>query len=122
MLQPIEIHVVNEVNKPIRLQEYGVGIFKNCPTKSALKKRLKKGLITVNDQIGSTATYISGNEVIKLFPDNKRTPVFPLKLKVLYEDDYLAIIHKVSDRPFLYKCQVNSVLWHIIFIIYARNL
>lgn len=94
MLQPIEIHVVNELNKPIRLQEYGVGIFKNCPTKSALKKRLKKGLITVNDHIGSTATYISGNEVIKLFPDKKRTPVFPLKLKVLYEDDYLAIIHK----------------------------
>lgn len=94
MTEPIEIHEVPNHINPIRLQEYGVGIFKNCPTKSSLKKRLKKGLITVNNQIGSTATYISGNEIIKLYSDNKSTPVFPLKLKILYEDDYLAVIHK----------------------------
>lgn len=82
---------------PIRLQEYGVGIFQYCPTKSSLKKNLKKGYITVNKVVASTATYINGGECIELFlPENDKKPqrklIFPLK--VLYEDDYLAMIHK----------------------------
>lgn len=66
------------------------------PTKSALKKALKKNYITVNGKIATTTTLIKGGETIVLtVPEdtstNKRL-VFPLK--VLYEDNYLAIIHK----------------------------
>ena len=68
----------------------------SVPTKSALKKALKKNYITVNGKIATTATLIKGGETIVLtVPEdtstNKRL-VFPLK--VLYEDNYLAIIHK----------------------------
>ena len=78
----------------------------SVPTKSALKKALKKNYITVNGKIATTATLIKGGETIVLtVPEdtstNKRL-VFPLK--VLYEDNYLAIIHKpagilVSGMP-----------------------
>ncbi len=78
------------------MQEYGVGFFKSALTKSALKKVLKKNSITVNGFVATTATLIHGGETIILtLPEdtstNKRLD-FPLK--VLYEDDYLAIIHK----------------------------
>lgn len=78
------------------MQEYGVGIFAAVATKSALKKILKKKCITVNDIVATSATFIQGGECIKLFiPDtiipNKKL-VFPLK--VIFEDDYLAAIHK----------------------------
>lgn len=80
----------------MRLQEYGVGVFERCPTKSALKKALKKQLITVNGVTATTATYIHGGEVLVLTVPEKITSskklVFPLK--VLFEDEYIAIIHK----------------------------
>ena len=81
---------------PTRLQEYGVGIFNNIPTKSALKKALKKQLITVDKTVATTATFIKGGETIELAYQKTKTPkkqlIFPLE--VLFEDEYLAVIHK----------------------------
>ena len=81
---------------PIRLQEYGVGIFISALTKSALKKALKKKLITVNNEIASTATFIYGGEQICLsIPEeisSSKQLIFPLQ--VLFEDEHLAVIHK----------------------------
>lgn len=80
----------------MRLQEYGVGIFKAALTKSALKKALKKKYITVNGSIATSATFINGGETISIAipkEDSKsKTLIFPLT--VLFEDDYLAVIHK----------------------------
>lgn len=80
----------------MRLQEYGVGIFTAASTKSALKKALKKKLITVNDVIATSATLINGGERISLSTPEEITAskklVFPLQ--VLFEDEYLAVIHK----------------------------
>ncbi len=92
----IEIHIVPQLDAPRRMQEYGIGIFKSIPTKSALKKILKKQFIKVDDKIATTATFINGGECISYDNENvvesTKRLVFPLK--VLFEDDYLAIIHK----------------------------
>jgi 23S rRNA pseudouridine1911/1915/1917 synthase len=91
-----ETHIVPSIPYPIRIQEYGVGIFIGALTKSALKKMLKRELVTVNDIVATSATMISGGECIRLSIPEKvsttRKLVFPLK--VLFEDDHLAVIHK----------------------------
>lgn len=96
ILYQTETHIVPELSSPIRLQEYGVGLFNSAPTKSALKKALKKKHITVNDALATTATYIKGGEQISLYLPEDTPPksklIFPLT--VLFEDDYLAAIHK----------------------------
>ena len=61
-----ETHKVPSLENPIRLQEYGVGIFNTVLTKSSLKKTIKKGLILVNQTIASTALFIKGGEIIEL--------------------------------------------------------
>lgn len=73
-----------------------MGIFQATPTKSALKKVLKKRFITVNNQIATTATYITGGESIRLSIAEKVSQhrEFKLPLQVLFEDEYLAAIHK----------------------------
>lgn len=98
LIDRIETHLVPKLNAPIRLQEYGVGIFNATMTKSALKKVLKKKNIKVNNTIATSATYIKGGECITLTvakekPAKKK---LTLKLKVLFEDDYLALISKPS--------------------------
>jgi len=91
-----EIYTVPELSAPLRLQEYGVGIFVAAFTKSALKKALKKELVTVNGSVATTATFIRGGEQIILsIPEvvSARKPlVFPLR--VLFEDEHLAVIFK----------------------------
>lgn len=95
-INPAETHTVPNLSTPIRLQEYGVGIFVAAATKSALKKALKKNFITVDDVVATSATFIRGGECIRLLITEKASPgkklVFPLK--VLLEDDHLAVIHK----------------------------
>ena len=95
-MNQIKTHIVPPLDAPIRLQEYGVGIFEAAPTKSALKKALKQEYITVNNVIASTATYINGGERIQLRIPEKTLPkkelIFPLS--TLFEDEHLAVVHK----------------------------
>ncbi|WP_235843178.1 RluA family pseudouridine synthase [Maribacter hydrothermalis] len=83
-------------NDAIRLQEYGVGVFERIATKSALKKAIKKKMIFVNDKVATTATFIKeGDKIEYRFDQNDDTrKKFRLKLPIIYEDDYLAIINK----------------------------
>ena len=96
IINPTEIHIVPDISSPIRLQEYGVGIFIAALTKSALKKAIKKKFITVNNVIATSGTLINGGECISLSIPKEASPnkklLFPLK--VLFEDDHLAVIHK----------------------------
>ena len=92
-----ETHIATPQKEPKRLQDYGVGIFKTCSSKSALKKALVKKRIKVNGLVASSATYIYGGECIELKVELgeakiKRDFVFPLE--VVFEDDYLAVILK----------------------------
>ena len=92
-----ETHSVPKAITPSRLQEYGVGIFKSVPTKSGLKKAIKKGLVKVNNKIASTALFIQGGEIIELFQQNeipKALDKLRFPLEVIYEDDFLAVIMK----------------------------
>jgi 23S rRNA pseudouridine1911/1915/1917 synthase len=95
-MQLIETHIVEKLEKPIRFQEYGVGIFNTIPTKSGIKKAIKKELIFIDGILASTSKYISGEEKIELFQSEKSS-IFKrleLQLEVLFEDEYLAIIYK----------------------------
>ncbi|CAM1333590.1 RluA family pseudouridine synthase [Tenacibaculum aestuariivivum] len=91
-----ETHKTPALEKPIRLQEYGVGIFKTIPTKSGIKKALKKNLVFVDGKIATTALFIKGNELIELYKasENSTFKQFDFPLEILFEDDYLAIIYK----------------------------
>ncbi len=91
-----ESHIAVKQKNPIRLQEYGIGIFPTLSTKSALKKALKKKLIYVDGKLGETSTFIHGNEVITFHPSEEKPKQreYILELEVVYEDDYLAIINK----------------------------
>lgn len=95
-MQISETHIAKELEEPIRFQNYGVGIFKTIPTKSGIKKAIKKELIFIDGILATTSKYISGGEKIELF-ESENSSTFErleLDLEVLFEDDYIAIIYK----------------------------
>lgn len=97
----IETHVVENLKEKIRLQEYGLNIFQSIQSKSALKKTLKKELITLDGHIANTSNWIENGQVLKLYAEEiqVKKKIFNLKLEVLYEDEFLAVIHKLAGYP-----------------------
>ncbi len=95
-MQLVETHIAEEQKKPIRFQEYSVGIFKTIPTKSGIKKAIKKKLIFIDGVLATTSKYILGDEKIELFKSENNSNIKKLKLhlEILFEDDYLAVVFK----------------------------
>ena len=97
-MQLAETHIAIQLKTPVRLQEYAVGIFNTIPTKSGIKKAIKKKLVLVDGAIASTALFINGGEKIELFQLDTETDFkrLNLPLEVVLEDDFLAVIYKPS--------------------------
>ena len=95
-MQLAETHIAENLETAIRFQEYAVGIFKTIPTKSGIKKAIKKELIFIDGNLATTSKHISGGEKIELFESEHSSSFERLKLdlEVLFEDDFLAIIYK----------------------------
>ena len=94
----IEGHEVPELDSRIRLSDYAPEIFKTIFSKKGIKKAIKKGLISIDGDVGYTSDYIVGGEFITLFQSKSASskPIIDIPLEVVYEDEYLAIINKPS--------------------------
>ncbi|MEL6941783.1 MAG: RluA family pseudouridine synthase, partial [Bacteroidota bacterium] len=91
-----ETHQVPPLPNPIRLSDYTKGVFKTLPSRKGMKKAIQKGLVQVNDERATTALFLRGGEEIILYESEveAKKPILELPLKVLYEDDYLAVVNK----------------------------
>lgn len=87
-------HVVPPLDTQIRLNDYAIGIFPQIPTKSAVKKAIKRGLVLVNKKPGFTGTWIKEGDRIGLLPDKNKNKIYSLDIKIIYEDDHLAVVEK----------------------------
>jgi len=92
----LEKHIVPIQEDPVRLSDYVPGIFVAISTKKGMKKAIERGLVLVNGVPSHTSKYINGGELIELCQSDflSKKPTIKIKLDVLLEDDYLAIVHK----------------------------
>lgn len=80
---------------PARLSDITGGMFITMPSRKGMKKAIDRGWVTVNGEIASTGTWIHGGETISLHrPMESNKPAFDLKVEVLFEDQYLAVVYK----------------------------
>ncbi len=96
-----DLKIIEVIRVPIlinkeRVSDYLPGQLNTLYSKKGVKKAIKEGLVTINDKKAFTADYLFGNEKITLFQstivNNKKT--ITIKLEIVFEDDYLAIINK----------------------------
>ena len=96
MTPKITKHIVPaNYNKHERITDYAIGIFAMLPTKNSVKKAIKKSLLLIDGQLCATGNYINPGQIIELISqDVLKHKVFFLKLEVIFEDDFIAIINK----------------------------
>lgn len=88
-------HIVPEGVTGIRLSNYATGIFPGLETKSGVKKAIKRGEIWIDGIQGTTASYISTGLTIQWKkPDYIPRKVYNVKIEIVYEDDFIAIVNK----------------------------
>lgn len=95
----IETHIVPAGVNNIRLQEYAVSIFKAAPTKSSIKKAIKRGEIKIDGRDTNTGDWIKEGQKIELFSQEVPDKIFNLKLEILFEDEHIAVINKPAGYP-----------------------
>lgn len=99
-LKIIETHIVPELPDKIRLQEYAANVFSSISTRSGIKKAIKRGLILLDDRPAGTGDWIwEGQRIDLLKPASTSKKTFDLRIPVLYEDEYLAVVHKPAGFP-----------------------
>ncbi len=91
-------HKVPSGIEPQRIVDYARDIFLPFPSKSAIKKVIKKGLVFIDGVPAQSFTWVKGGESIAIEWEASLSnlPGPKLDLKILYEDDELAIINKAA--------------------------
>lgn len=99
-MKVLETHIVPAIKEKIRLQEYAPLVFKTISTKSGLKKAIKRNEILINGEIAKTSDWVEEHQKIELLQqENSAKKIFKLKLQVLFEDPFLAVINKPAGYP-----------------------
>lgn len=91
-----EVHIVPNGITPTRLSDYTAGIFIQISSRKGMKKAIQKGAVWVNGQMASTGTWVKEGDTIELKTEQIKKRVFERNLDVVFEDNYLAVVHKPS--------------------------
>ncbi len=100
MMVVLKTHIVPEGVEDIRLYDYAQQIFKTVPSRKGIKKAIAREEIIVDGEKTTTGLWVKPGQKIELLASNVNPPkAYHLKLKVVYEDEYLAVIDKPAGIP-----------------------
>lgn len=99
-MKTVETHIVPDGVGEIRLQDYAPTIFTSISSRQGVKKAIKRKLVYVDGDVGSTALWVKPGQRIELM-DLELPPakIYELDLEIVYEDDHLAVINKPGGIP-----------------------
>ena len=91
----LQSHIVPPNTPQERLSEYARKIFLNIPSRKGIKKAILRNEILLNGKPVETGRWVQpGNQIDWVDLELKIPKILPLKLDVVFEDEYLAVINK----------------------------
>ena len=86
---------VTELEEPMRCIDWLIGKFQLYPTRSSLKKVIKRGEIFINGEPATTGKWIHVGDSIELLDSLRRLPkAIDIRIPILYEDDFIIVVNK----------------------------
>ena len=96
----LKTHIVPEGIGEIRLYDYAQQIFMTIPSRKGIKKAISREEIIVDGEKTSTGLWVKSGQKIELLESSANPPKeYQLKLEVIYEDEYFAVINKPAGIP-----------------------
>ncbi len=113
----IEEHIVPDGISNIRLVDYVHRVLNNIPSRSGLKKAIKRGEILVDGKRAEGGNWVEpGQKIVLIDLQNKQPKVFEMPLKVVFEDEFVAVINKpagISVSGNKFKTIVNALPFNL---------
>lgn len=110
----LQTHIVPEQVSPTRLVDYAKNLFPTIASRAALRKTIKRGEILINGSQAEEGTWVLPGQKIELTDSENKIPkAFPLKLEIVFEDNYLAVINKppgISVSGNKFKTIQNAII------------
>ncbi len=111
-------HIVDGIDQLIRFIDYSNKNFtEHIISRKGIKKAIKSGELQLNNKIVESGRYLKNGDKIQLFYlENNAPKTYDLKLDVVFEDEFIAVINKpagvlVSGNK--YRTIVNSLPFNI---------
>jgi RluA family pseudouridine synthase len=99
-LPVLKTHIVPEGLEDIRLYDYVQQIFPSIVSRKGVKKAIAREEILVDSNKASTGHWVKVGQKIELLESTANPPkVYDLKLEVVFEDEFLAVINKPAGIP-----------------------
>ncbi len=97
---PVEEHLVQPEDLPIRLDGFGVGRFERLASRSAARKAAKRGDLLVDGAFLDSARFLEAGQTVVLHVD-RRVPakVYERELDLAYVDEHVAVVIKPPGLP-----------------------
>ncbi len=109
--------IVPELNRAIRFVDYACEIITIIPSRSGIKKAIKRGELLLDGIKVEEGRWIKEGMEIQLGEiERKPLKIFPLALEVVFEDEYIAVINKPAGY------EVSGNKYQTIYNALPRNL
>ncbi len=100
MKKILETHIIPEGAANTRLDVYASGIFPHLPTKKSAYRAIKRGDLLFDGEMCEPCRRVSPGHRIELTEKKYNTAAaFKLNLKIIHEDDHIAVIEKPPGFP-----------------------
>ncbi|PKR80252.1 RNA pseudouridine synthase [Brumimicrobium salinarum] len=113
----IEHLIVQDLERKTRIYDYLNGKLTSIPTRKGLKKAFSRKQIYLNGELSTTADFVKDGDEINIYEREKiTTPYFELDLKIIYEDEELAVVEKPAGIPVsgnVFKSIQNAIPHHL---------
>ncbi|MCF6341195.1 MAG: RluA family pseudouridine synthase [Bacteroidales bacterium] len=113
----LEKYDVGVEDIPVRLIDFSLLVFSTIPSRSALKKIIKRGEMWVDGEVAGEGLWLqAGQKVEWIDPETHIPKIFPLCLKIVFEDGHLAVINKPPGYPVSgnrFKTIQNALLFNL---------
>ncbi len=111
-------HIVEEVGENQRFLDYSIDIFKELIiSNKGVKKAIKRAELLLNEQVAETGRFLKVGDKLSLYSTEKNIPTtYNLKLEIVYEDEFLAVINKpagINISGNMYRTIVNALPYNL---------
>ena len=114
----LESHIAHNIEPNERFSEYARRNIKFIDTRNGIYKAIKRGELLLDGNITETGRFVKEGQLIELIDsgEKRKGKVFRLKLEVIHEDKYLAVINKPAGFEVMgkkYKTIENSLPYNL---------